>query len=147
VIAYCGSSLAAKRLRFLGQHRRKRNGSVEERRSDFVAPIFAKCDLDDVGQSITIENCADGISNVEHQHSQPAMNFIRARAASVGCLANASDRRQRSVDRPNDSAKFDLVHRPRERIAAEFSASACHVSRGFELRENLFQEFDRQLLL
>ena len=103
MIACRGSALAAKRLRFFGEHRRKRNRSVQKRRRNFVAPIFAKRDLDDVGKSITIQDCADGVPHIEHQDSQAAVNFIRARAAGVRCLANASDRRQWAIDQPNDS--------------------------------------------
>ena len=120
---------------------------MEERRRDFVAPIFAKGDRDDVGKGIAIEDCADGIPHIEHQDSQTAVSFIRTGAAHIGCLANASDWRQRPVNQPNDSAKLDLLHGPGERVATIFSASAFDVSRGFELRENLFEKFDRQFLL
>ena len=71
---------------------------MEERRRDFVAPIFAKGDLDDIGKGIAIQDRADGIPNVEHQDSQATVNFIRARAASVGCLADAPNRRQWAID-------------------------------------------------
>ena len=120
-----------RRLALFGQDRCERDGSVEERRRDFVAPIFAKGDLDDVGKGIAIQDRADGIPHVEHQYSEPAMNFIRARAAGVGCLADAADRRQWAIDHANDLAKFDLVHGPGERVATKFSASALHVSGRF----------------
>jgi hypothetical protein len=57
---------------------------MEKRRRNLVAAIFAKCDLDDFGQGMAIEHCAGGVSNVEHQHSQAAMHFVRAGAARVG---------------------------------------------------------------
>ena len=117
---------------------------MEERRRDFIATIFAKRDLDDIGESEAIEHCADGVSNVEHQHSQPAVNFIRARATSVGCPANTPDRRQGPIDQSNDGAKFYPLHRPRERIAPKLSAPAFHVSGRFQLRKNLLEELDRQ---
>ena len=119
---------------------------MQKRRRNFVASIFAKRDLDDVCQRVTIQNRADGVSHVEHQYSQPAMNLIRARAASVRCLANAPDRRQWAFDQANDRPEFDLVHGTRERVAAKLSASAFHESGSFELRKNLLKKFDRQFL-
>ena len=83
---------------------------MEKRRRDFVAPILAKRDLDDVGKCITIQNRADRVPHIEHQDSQAAMSLIRARAASVRCLANAADRRQWAFDQANDLAEFDSVH-------------------------------------
>ena len=116
---------------------------MKERRRDFIATIFAKRDLDDVCKSEAIEYCGDGVSNVEHQHAQAAVHFIRAGAARVGCGANAPDRRQRPVDQPNDGAELYLAHRTGQRVTAELPAPAFHVSGGFELRENLLEEFDR----
>ena len=97
---------------------------MQKRRRDFVAPIFAKRNLDDVGERIAIEDRADGIPDVEHENPQAAVSLIRARAASVRCLANAADRRQWAFDQANDLAEFDSVHRTSERVAAKFSASA-----------------------
>jgi hypothetical protein len=71
---------------------------VQKRRRDFVAPIFAKRNLDNVRKRIAIQNRADCVPHIEHQDSQAAMSLIRARAASVGHLANAADRRQWSVN-------------------------------------------------
>jgi hypothetical protein len=71
---------------------------MEERRRDFITTIFAKRDLDDVHKSEAIEHRSDRVSNIEHQHSQAAVHFIRAGAARVRCGANAPDRRQRAVD-------------------------------------------------
>ena len=116
---------------------------MEERRRDLIATIFAKCDLDDICKSEAIEYCADGISNVEHQHSQAAVNFIRARAARVGCLAHASNRCEWAINQANDGAELYPAHRTCKRVTAELSAPAFHVSGGFELRENLLKEFDR----
>jgi hypothetical protein len=62
-------------------------------------------------------------------------------------LADAPDRCQRPVNRPNDDAKPYSLHGPGEGVAAEFSASAFHVSGGLELRKNLLEEFDRQFFL
>lgn len=117
---------------------------MQERRSNFVAPIFAKSDLDDVCESITIQDCADGISHIEHQDPQPAVNLVGARTASVARLANAADRCQRPIDEANDGAEFDPAHRAREGVPAEFSASAHHVAGGFQLCENLLKKLDRQ---
>jgi hypothetical protein len=116
---------------------------MEERRRDFIATIFAKRDLDDICEGEAIEQRADRISNVEHQHSQAAVNFIWTRAARVGCLANAADRRQRSINKTNNGAKFYSPHWPRQRVAAKLSPSAFHVSNGLELRKDLLKEFDR----
>ena len=75
------------------------------------------------------------------------MSLIRARAASVRCVADAADRRQWAFDQANDFAKFDSVRRSSERVTAKFPASALNVSSRLQLRENLFEKFDRQLLL
>ena len=120
---------------------------MKKRRRDLIPAIFAKRDLDDVGKGIAIEDCADGIPHIEHQDSQTAVNFIRTGALGVGRLANASDRRQRSVDQPNGGAKLYPVHRTRKGVTTELSASALHVSRCLQLRENLFEKFDRQFFL
>jgi hypothetical protein len=51
---------------------------VKERRTDFIAPIFAKRNFDDISESVSIQDCADGVSHIEHQEPQAAVNFIRA---------------------------------------------------------------------
>ena len=135
------------RLVPFGQNRRKRNRSVQKRRRDFVAPIFAKRKLDNVGKRIAIEDRADSIPDVEHEDPQAAVSLIRARAASVRCLANAADRRQWAFNPANDLTEFDPVHRPGEGVSAKFSASALDVSSCLELRENLLEKFDRQFFL
>ena len=117
---------------------------MEERRCDFIAAIFAKRDLDDVCKSEAIENRADRVSNIEHQHAQAAVHFIRARAPRVGCSTNAPNWRQRSFEQPNDGAKLYSIHRPRERIAAKLPASAFHISGRLELHKNLLEKFDWQ---
>ena len=116
---------------------------MEERRRDFIATILAKCDLDDICKCEAIEHCGDRVSNVEHQHPQAAVNFIRAGAARVGCLANASNRRQWPLNQPNDSAEFYPARGTRKGITAKLSASALHVSGSLELRKNLLKKFDR----
>lgn len=101
---------------------------MEKRRRNFVASISAKRDLDDVGKGIAIQDCADRIPNIEHQDSQAAVSFIRARAAGVRRLADTTNRRQWAIDHANDLTKFNSVHRSGERVAAKFSASAFDVS-------------------
>ena len=120
---------------------------MQKRRRNFVAPIFAKGDLDDVCESVAIEDRADSIPDVEHEDSQPAVNLVRARTGGVRRLANAADRRQRPFNQTNDLAKFDPVHRPGEGVSAKFSASALDVSSCLKLRENLLKKFDRQFFL
>jgi hypothetical protein len=120
---------------------------MEERRCDFIAAIFAKCDVDNVCKSEAIEHRADGVSNIEHQHSQAAVHFVWTRAASVRCLANASNWRQRPVDQSNNSAKLYSLHGPRKRVTPKLSASALHVTGALELGKNLLEKFDWQFLL
>ena len=120
---------------------------MEEGRREFVATIFAKRDLDDISKSETIEHCADGIPNVEHQHAQAAVHFVRARAARVGCLTNTPNRRQWPLNQSNDRTEFYSAHWPRKGVATILSASAFHVSGRLELRKNLLKEFDRQFFL
>ena len=117
---------------------------MQKRRTNFIAPIFAKRDVDDVGESEAIEHRADGVSNVEHQHSQTAVRLIRAGAARVRGSANTPDWRQRPVDQSDNGAEFYPFHRPRERVTAELSAPAFHVSGRLKLRKNLLKKFDRQ---
>src|SRR5438067_13847192 len=117
---------------------------MKKRRRNLIATILAKCDFDDVCEGEAIEHCADGVSNVEHQHSQPAVHFIRAGAARIGCLAHAPDRRERAVNQPNDGAKFYPPHRACERVTTELSASAFDISGRLELHKNLLEKFDWQ---
>src|SRR5438093_1262246 len=65
-------------------------------------------------EGVPIEQFGNRVSNVEHQHSQAAVHLVRAGAASVGCLANAPNRRQRSVNQPNNGAKLYPAHGPRK---------------------------------
>ena len=117
---------------------------MEKRRRDLIPAIFAKCDVDDVRQREAIKHRADRVSNVEHQHSQTAVEFIRAGAARVARLANAPNWRQGSVDQSDDSAKLYPLHGSRERIATKLSAPAFHVSGRFKLCKNLFEKLDWQ---
>ncbi len=117
---------------------------MEKRWRDLIPAIFAKRDLDDICKSEAIEYRADSVSNVEHQHSQPAVHFIRAGAARIGCLAHAPDRRERAVNQPNDGAKFYPPHRACERVTAELSPSAFDISGRLELHKNLLEKFDWQ---
>ena len=117
---------------------------MQKRRSNFVAPIFAKRNVDDVGESEAIEHRADGVSNVEHQHSQTTVGLIRAGAARVRGSANTPDWRQRPVDQSDNGAKLYSAHGARERVTAELSAPAFHISSRLELRKNLLKKFDRQ---
>src|SRR6266480_3755046 len=102
---------------------------MKKRRRDLIPAKFAKCNLDNVGEGVAIEQFGDRVSNVEHQHSQATVHFIGAGTASVRCLANAPYRRQRSVNQPNDTTKLP--------------ASAFHISGCLKLRKNLLEEFDR----
>jgi len=132
-----------RRLALFRQDRFQRDRSVKEGRRDFVAPIFAKRDFDYVGEGMAIQDCADGIPHVEHQHPQAAVSLVRTRAADVRRMTDASNRCQWAIDHANDLAKFDLFHGSAEGVAAIFSASAFHISSPLQLTENLFEEFDR----
>ena len=70
-------------LALLRQDRCERDRSVKEGRCDFVAPIFAKRDFDDVGKGMAIQDRANGIPHIEHQHAQAAVRLIRTRAGCV----------------------------------------------------------------
>jgi len=83
---------------------------MKKRRRDLIPAKFAKRDLDDVGEGVAIEQFGDRVPDVEHQHSQAAVHFIRTGASRVGCLANASNRCQRPVDQANNSAKLYPIH-------------------------------------
>src|SRR5262245_11655714 len=130
------------RFSFFGQDRCKGYRSVEERRCYFVATILAKSNLDDVCKREAIEHGADGVSDVEHQHSQATVHFVRAGAACIGCGTDAPDRCQRPIDQPNDGSKLYLAHGTRKRVPAKLPAPAFHITGGFKLRKNLLQEFD-----
>ena len=81
----------------------------------------------------------DGVFRL-HQHldSQAAISLIRARAASVRCLANGADRRQWAFDQANDLVEFDAVH-PGDRESSRRIFRVCLLRiPGFELGENLF---------
>jgi hypothetical protein len=117
---------------------------MEERRRNLITTIFAKRDVHDICKSKAIEHRADGVSNVEHQHSQAAVRLIWAGAALVRCSTNTADRCQRPVDQSDDGAKFYAPHGPRERVTAKLTAPRFDISSGLELRKNLLKKFDRQ---
>ena len=95
---------------------------MKKRRRDLIPAIFAKRDLDDVGKRVAIQDRADGIPNVEHQDSQPAMRFIGTGAACVGCSTDAADRRQWTFDQADYLAKLDSVHGTCSPVAARILA-------------------------
>lgn len=117
---------------------------MEERRRDFIATIFPKRDVHDICKGEAIEHCGDGVSHVEHQHSQAAMRLIWAGAARVRGSANTSDWRERSVDQSDNGTEFYSPHGACERIAPKLSAPCFDVSRGLELGKNLLQKFNWQ---
>lgn len=74
------------------------DGSRREGRDDFVAAHFPQCDFNNVSQGVAIEDFGDGVSNIEHEHAQAAVRFVRAGAPSIGGQTYALDWCERSID-------------------------------------------------
>src|SRR5437764_15155924 len=59
---------------------------------DFVTSHFAQRDFDNVSKGVAVENFDDSGADIEHQHAQAAMVFVRTSRRRVDRLADASDR-------------------------------------------------------
>src|ERR1043166_9928334 len=117
-----------------------------ERDGDFVAAHLAQGDLNDLRERGAIKNACEGVPHIQHQYAQAAVCFVRAGAATVSGLADASDGGERTVEQANDGAEFDPAGRFGKGVAAEFSSFCFDVTSPAQLGEDLFDEFDRQLL-
>src|SRR5438552_8899339 len=84
-----------------GQRRQNRievECSRDKGRRDFIASHFAQRDFDNLSQGVAVENLDDGGADIQHQHAQAAMVFVRTSTARVGCLADAWDGSEWSVN-------------------------------------------------
>src|SRR5438105_4579081 len=121
-----------------GQRRRNRievECSRDKRGRDLVASHFAQRDFDNVSQSVAVENLDDSGADIEHQHAQAAMIFVRTSTTRVGGLADARDRSEWSINQSDDGTELDAVHWAGERVAAVFSALAHDKPVRFQLGE------------
>src|SRR4051812_19027320 len=80
-----------------------------ERQRQTIAANLAQRDLHDVRERVALEDIGDGISHVDHQHSQPAVLLVRAGAALVAGLARACDWREATIDQAYHFSDGDLI--------------------------------------
>src|SRR5437868_9180416 len=81
-----------------GQNRIEVECSRDKGGRDFVTSHFAQRDFDDVSQGVAVENLNDSGADVQHQHAQAAMVFVRTSTTRVGRLADAWDGSEWSVN-------------------------------------------------
>src|SRR5579885_2009773 len=84
-------------------------GRLAEGRGDSITAHFPQRHLDHIKQSVAVEDAGDGVAYVEHEHAQPAMRFVRARAFFIGGLADASDGCERTVEQANDFTDDNFI--------------------------------------
>src|SRR5205823_8191961 len=134
----------------VGGQRRQNRIEVECSRDkggrDFVASHFAQRDFDNVSQGVAVENLDDGGADIEHQHAQAAMVFVRTSTTRVGRLADARNRSKWSVNQSDDGAELDAVHGAGKRVTSVFSALAHDKTARFQLGEDLLEKLDRKFL-
>ena len=109
---------------------------------DLVLAQLSHRHLDDIGESIPVENVGDGISDVEHQDAETTMFFVRTTAFAISGLADTGNRGERSIDQPCYLTHRNVFRGPSQQIAAVFTALALQVAGGLELHQDLFQKFD-----
>src|SRR5205085_2802409 len=129
-----------------GQNRIKVECSRDKGRRYFVAPHFAQRDFDNVSQGIAVENLGDSSADIEHQHAQAAMVFVRASTARVGRLAHARDGSEWSVNQSDDGTELDAVGGTGQRVAPILSALAHDKTARFQLGEDLLEKLDWKFL-
>ena len=78
-----------------------------------------------VRQSVVIEDIADGVAYIKHEHAESAVRLIRAGAFLVVGLANAANWSERTVHEADHLSDRDAVHRLVEKIPAVPSSLGC----------------------
>ena len=112
-----------------------------------VAFLFAERHIHDVLERIAVEDVCDGVADINHEHAQAAVDFIRAGAFLIFSLAGAADGGQFAVDETDHVAHLDGIHGLGEPGAAVLAAHAFHVTRAPQFKKNGLQELERQLFL
>ena len=120
---------------------------MKERRDNLVAAHLPQRDVHDLRKGGPVEDVRDGVSDIEHQHTQPTVVFVRAGAASIRSLAHARDRRERPIDEANDVAHANAVHRLADEVSAMLPPLGLNVTGGSQLGKNLLEELDGEPLL
>ena len=119
----------------------------QEGQRDAVAAHLAQGDFHGIGQRVTVEDVGDGIADIQHEHVEAAMLFIRAGAGLVGGLADAGDGSEGAIDEADHAAETDALRLHLEEGAAVLAALGVHVTGPFELGEDLLEELHGEALL
>jgi hypothetical protein len=97
---------------------------------------------DHVGKGHAVKNVGHGVADFRHHQPNSAILYILAVAAwPVGSAARACDRRQRTVDRANYMADFNVACRAREHVTAARAFSAEYYARVTKITENCIEKF------
>ena len=100
-----------------------------------------------VGERRAVEHVALGLNDTGEDMPDFAGRLVLAvGAAPVGNLAQARQRRDRSVDKAQHFAESELVGRPQQHIAAEPTAAAHDDSGALQLQQDLLEKLLRDRL-
>src|ERR1700686_3052886 len=102
-------------------------------RRHFILAQFAHRNLYPISQGKPIKNVCDGISDIQHEHPQPAMLLVRTTAPLVSGLADTGNGRQRAIDKSRHLTDTDVFRRTGQQITAMFASPALQVACSLEL--------------
>src|SRR5581483_3118697 len=132
------------RPRFLTVDYKRQNARLLFRFFLFALAVFFALATHDVSQRGVFENTGGGIAYIKEHLVQRAMVGIAVNQAAQ--LFRIAERRQRTIDKPNDLGQRDFVWRTAELISALSAAGAFHDARVLEFEKDKFEKFFRQVL-
>lgn len=90
----------------LGGSHQLRSG---KRWDNTITAHFSKRDFDDLGDGVAVKNVGNSVADIDHDHAEAAVFFIRARAALIGVFASTADWGEAAVHQADELANADLV--------------------------------------
>jgi hypothetical protein len=97
--------------------------------------------FDQFGQRNVVQHRCHGVANLLHNEASLAAVFVHALGTSaVSRFADAGQRRERTVNRPNDRSNGDRCGWKRQIISAAFAFAAVHQPGMTRLGKNSFEE-------
>jgi hypothetical protein len=102
-----------------------------------------------IGDCRFVENFSGGRGDTREDASHFAGPFAQAVIASaVGPLAEARQRRDRTIDDPKDLAESNIIGWPQKKVTARLAAPARYDAMMLEVKQDLFKElFGNALIL